>query len=67
MVDVRGLVDNVPVTGWVPLHPPDAEQLCALLALHFNVAEWPIATVAGVDCSVIVGSAAVSGVPPPLS
>ncbi len=66
MVDVKGLVDNVPVRGWVPLHPPDAEQLCALVAFHVNVAEWFIATVAGVDCNVIAGAAFTTGPPLPL-
>jgi hypothetical protein len=52
---VRGAVDILPVVGWTPLHPPDAVQLSAPLALHVKVADWPIATVLGVNCKLTVG------------
>lgn len=39
VVDVRGLVDRVPLVGWPPLQPPDAVQLWAEVAFHFKVVE----------------------------
>jgi hypothetical protein len=35
--DISGPVDKVPEVGWTPLHPPDALQFWALVALHVNV------------------------------
>jgi hypothetical protein len=35
----------VPLNGNAPLQPPDAVQLCALVALHVSVAAAPLATV----------------------
>jgi hypothetical protein len=48
-------VDKLPEVGWEPLHPPDAVQLSAPLAFHVKVADWPIATVLGVNCKLTVG------------
>jgi hypothetical protein len=47
----------VPLVGCAPLHPPDAVQLCALLASHFSVTCSPATTVLGFNCSVTEGSA----------
>jgi len=55
VVDVRGAVDKLPLVGCVPLQPPDAVQVCALLALQVNVALSPIGTVLGVNCSWMAG------------
>jgi hypothetical protein len=43
---VRGGVVVVPLIGCVPLQPPEAEQVCALVALHFSVAGVPGSTLA---------------------
>jgi len=32
-----GVRDSVPLVDCVPLHPPEAVQLAALLAFHFKV------------------------------
>ncbi len=39
VVEARGEVVKVPLVCRVPLHPPDAVQLFALLAFHFNVVD----------------------------
>jgi hypothetical protein len=41
----------------VPVQPPDAEQLAALLADQFSVVEPPIATVVGEAVNVTDGAA----------
>jgi hypothetical protein len=45
LVAVSGSVVAMPLVGWVPVHPPDAAQVCASFALHRNVADVPMATV----------------------
>ena len=45
MVAVSGSVVAVPLVGWVPVHPPDAAQVCASVTLHRSVAGVPMATV----------------------
>ncbi len=47
----------VPLVGWVPLHPPDAAQVCASFALHCNVAAVPIATLLWAATRVTAGFA----------
>jgi hypothetical protein len=44
VVAVRGSVAVVPLVGRVPLHPPEAAQDCASLAVHCKVAAVPLAT-----------------------
>ena len=39
VVAVTGSVVNDPLVGCTPLQPPEAMQVCALLALQFNVTE----------------------------
>jgi hypothetical protein len=58
VVAVRGSVVAVPLVGWVPLHPPDAAQVCASFALHCNVVAVPIATLLLVATRVTAGFAA---------
>jgi hypothetical protein len=58
VVAVRGSVVTVPLVGWVPLHPPDAAQVCASFALHCNVAGVPMAMLPFVATSVTAGFAA---------
>ena len=55
MVLVRGSVVAVPLVGSVPFHPPDAEQLCASLALHCKTVEVPIGTLVFVAVRVTAG------------
>jgi hypothetical protein len=55
-----GVVANAPEVGWVPLHPPEAVQLWASLALQVNVAGWPIDTLLGVNCRLMTGFGAVA-------
>jgi len=58
VVAVRGSVVAVPLVGWVPLHPPDAAQVCASFALHCNVVAVPMATLLLVATKVTAGFAA---------
>jgi hypothetical protein len=51
-------VVTVPVVGWVPLHPPDAAQVCASFALQRNVAGVPLVMLLFVATSVTAGFAA---------
>ena len=44
MFAVRGLVVIVPLTGWSPLHPPEAVHDFAPVALHCKVVELPLGT-----------------------
>jgi hypothetical protein len=37
VVELSGGVARVPLVGWVPLQPPDAEQSSALFAVQTNV------------------------------
>jgi len=53
-----GVRDSVPLVDCVPLHPPEAVQLAALLAFHFKVTGSPCVTVLGVNCRVTMGFAA---------
>lgn len=61
----------MPLRPKEPLHPPDAEQAVALLALQARVAEPPAATADGAALSVTTGSgrmltdALTGGVVPP--
>jgi hypothetical protein len=54
---VRGLVVNVPLIGWSPLHPPEALQDCALVALHCKVVELPLGTLLFLAIRVTAGFA----------
>ena len=51
----------VPLIGNEPLHPPDASQVLALVALHTSVTDAPMATVASLAFKVTNGGAAVVG------
>jgi hypothetical protein len=51
----------VPVIGNEPLHPPDALQLLALVALHTSVTGAPMATVVSLAFKVTNGGAATAG------
>jgi len=57
VVAVSGSVVAVPLVGWVPLHPPEAEQDCASFALHCNVVAVPMATLLFVATRVTAGLA----------
>ena len=46
MFAVSGLVVIVPLIGWVPLHPPEAVQDFAPVALHCKVVALPLGTLA---------------------
>jgi hypothetical protein len=56
----------VPLVANVPLQPPDAAQLLALVALHCSVTDVPIATLVSLDLKVTNGAAAVVGASAPL-
>jgi hypothetical protein len=43
VVAISGSVVALPLVGCVPLHPPEAVQDCAAVALHFRVAGVPMA------------------------
>ena len=43
---MSGLVVIVPLIGWVPLHPPEAVQDFAWVALHCKVVALPLGTLA---------------------
>jgi hypothetical protein len=58
VVAAKGSVVAVPLVGWVPLHPPDAAQVCASFALHCSVARVPMATLLLVATRVTAGFAA---------
>jgi hypothetical protein len=47
VVLVSAPLDQVPLSGTVPLHPPDAVQLVAFAAFHVKVELPPLATVVG--------------------
>ena len=51
----------VPVVGMVPLQPPDAAQLLALVAFHCSVTGVPMATVLSFAFKTTNGGAAVAG------
>jgi hypothetical protein len=57
VVAVRLEVVFDPLVGSAPLQPPDAVQLCALVAFHCNVTERPTATVLGLGERVTTGIA----------
>jgi hypothetical protein len=57
VVAVRFEVVVEPLVGWAPLHPPDAMQLCALVAFHSKVTERPMATVLVLGERVTTGTA----------
>jgi hypothetical protein len=52
---VRGSVVVLPLVGWVPVHPPDAVQLCASVVLHCKVAAVPMATLFLIAAKVTAG------------
>jgi hypothetical protein len=49
-------VDAEPLVGLLPVQPPEAVQLLALLVVHTSVAVPPEATVVGVAASDTVGT-----------
>jgi hypothetical protein len=53
----------VPEVASVPLQPPEAAQLSALVALHCRVTDAPIATLVSLAFRLTDGGAAVTGVP----
>jgi hypothetical protein len=57
VVVVRAVVACEPLVGWTPLQPPDAVQLCALVAFHCKVTERPMATVLVLGARVTTGTA----------
>jgi hypothetical protein len=57
-VAARAAVDAVPLTERLPLHPPEAVQLVALVDDHDSVEVPPEFTVPGFALSVTVGAAA---------
>jgi len=44
VVAVSGSVVALPLVGWAPLHPPEAEQDCASWAFHCRVVAIPMGT-----------------------
>lgn len=57
MVAFRGLVVALPLTGWVPLQPPEAVQDSAPVAFHSKVVEVPLVTLLFWAARVIAGLA----------
>jgi hypothetical protein len=55
VVAISGGVVALPLTGFAPLHPPEAMQLCASVALHSKVAAVPISTLFLAGTSVTAG------------
>jgi hypothetical protein len=55
VVVVSGPVEALPLVIWVPVHPPEAVQLVALVELHVSVEEPPLATLGILALSVSVG------------
>jgi hypothetical protein len=51
----------LPLVGWAPLHPPEAVQLCASVALHCRVAAVPMTTLVFVAARVTTGIAVPPG------
>jgi hypothetical protein len=51
-------VETDPLTGRVPLQPPEAAQFCAPLAFQVNVTGSPELTLLGLNCKEIDGLAA---------
>jgi hypothetical protein len=49
------LVVVLPLVGWLPVHPPDAVQLCASLVLHCKVAAVPMVTLLLIATKVTAG------------
>jgi hypothetical protein len=58
VVAVSGSVAALPLVARVPLHPPEAAQLCAFCALHCKVVAVPMTTLLLAGTSVTAGSAA---------
>ena len=54
---MSGLVVIVPLIGWVPLHPPEAVQDFAWVALHCKVVAVPLGTLVLLATSVTDGFA----------
>jgi hypothetical protein len=57
-----GGVVLVPLVGIAPLHPPDAVQALALVALHCSVTDPPLATLLSLAFNVTNGGADTAGV-----
>jgi hypothetical protein len=55
VVEPRAPVEAEPLVDWLPLHPPDAVQVVALVVFQFSVAEPLIGMLSGVAVSVTVG------------
>jgi hypothetical protein len=66
VVVVNGSVVAVPEVGWVPLHPPDAVQVCEFADDHSRSAVLPAVTVLLVAVKVSVGADWVPPVDPVL-
>ena len=63
-VVVSAAVLCVPLVGRVPLHPPEAVQLCAFCALHCKVVAVPMTTLLLVGTSVTAGIATLLPIEP---
>ena len=61
-----GVTDCVPLVASVPVHPPLAVQLLALVVDQVKVALWPSVTVVGATEIVTVGANGGPMFPPPL-
>jgi hypothetical protein len=61
VVVARAVVACEPLVGWAPLQPPDAMQLCALVALQSKVTERPLATVLALGARVTLGAELLGG------
>jgi hypothetical protein len=61
-----GVTDCVPLVASVPVHPPLAVQLLALVVDQVKVALWPSVMVVGATENVTVGANGGPMFPPPL-
>jgi hypothetical protein len=61
VVVARAVVVCEPLVGWTPLQPPDAMQLCALVALQSKITERPLATVLALGARATLGAELLGG------
>ena len=60
VVELSAPVDWLPLVAFAPVHPPDAVQLVALVALHVSVEDCPLFTLAGFAVNETVGAGGVT-------
>jgi hypothetical protein len=60
VVAVNGPVEVEPLRALLPLQPPEAVQLVALVELHDRLAAWPLLTDEGVAARLTVGAEALT-------